>query len=68
MIFIAYVKGRDLIIGGVKNTYDLGLLGHSDADVLTHAIIEAIIGALGLKDIGTHIFLITILNIKVLTL
>lgn len=48
------VNGRDLIIGGVKIPYDKGLLGHSDADVLSHAIIEAIIGAMGLKDIGTH--------------
>ncbi|MDY6063039.1 MAG: 2-C-methyl-D-erythritol 2,4-cyclodiphosphate synthase [Erysipelotrichaceae bacterium] len=48
------VPNRDLIIGGVKIPYELGLLGHSDADVLTHAIIESIIGALGLKDIGTH--------------
>lgn len=48
------VKGRDLIIGGVKIDYELGLLGHSDADVLLHAIIESIIGALGLKDIGSH--------------
>lgn len=48
------VEGRDLIIGGVKIPYEFGLLGHSDADVLLHAIIEAIIGAMGLKDIGTH--------------
>lgn len=48
------VDGRDLIIGGVKIDYEKGLLGHSDADVLCHAIIEAIIGAMGLKDIGTH--------------
>lgn len=48
------VEGRDLIIGGVNIPYEKGLLGHSDADVLTHAIIEAIIGAMGLKDIGTH--------------
>ena len=48
------VEGRDLIIGGVKIDYEKGLLGHSDADVLLHAIIEAIIGAMGLKDIGTH--------------
>lgn len=48
------VEGRDLIIGGVKIPYEKGLLGHSDADVLLHAIIEAIIGAMGLKDIGTH--------------
>jgi len=48
------VEGRDLVIGGVKIPYEKGLLGHSDADVLLHAIIEAIIGAMGLKDIGTH--------------
>ena len=48
------VEGRDLIIGGVKIPYGKGLLGHSDADVLVHAIIEALIGAMGLKDIGTH--------------
>ncbi|MBR0462065.1 MAG: 2-C-methyl-D-erythritol 2,4-cyclodiphosphate synthase [Erysipelotrichaceae bacterium] len=48
------VEGRDLIIGGVKIPFEKGLLGHSDADVLTHAIIEALIGAMGLKDIGTH--------------
>ena len=48
------VEGRELIIGGVKIEHEKGLLGHSDADVLLHAIIEAIIGAMGLKDIGTH--------------
>ena len=48
------VSGRDLILGGVKLDYPLGLLGHSDADCLTHAITESIIGALGLGDIGTH--------------
>ena len=48
------VQGRDLIIGGVKIPFEKGLLGHSDADVLLHAIIESIIGAMGLKDIGTH--------------
>lgn len=48
------VEGRDLIIGGVKIDYDLGLLGHSDADVLLHAICDAILGALGLGDIGKH--------------
>ena len=41
------VEDRDLIIGGVKIDYDRGLLGHSDADVLTHALIDAIFGALG---------------------
>ena len=48
------VEGRDLILGGEKIDHHLGLLGHSDADVLCHAIIEAIFGALALKDIGTH--------------
>ena len=48
------VKGRDLYIGGVKIPFEKGLLGHSDADVLLHAIIESLIGAMGLKDIGTH--------------
>lgn len=47
------VQGRDLIIGGVKITHELGLLGHSDADVLVHAIIDALLGALALSDIGT---------------
>ena len=45
--------GRDLIIGGVKITHEKGLLGHSDADVLIHAIIDAMLGALALADIGT---------------
>ena len=48
------VPGKKLILGGVTIESDLGLLGHSDADVLLHAIIEAIIGAMGLGDIGTH--------------
>jgi 2-C-methyl-D-erythritol 2,4-cyclodiphosphate synthase len=48
------VRGRPLILGGVKIPFDLGLEGHSDADVLIHAIIDAIIGALGIGDIGTH--------------
>ena len=47
------VEGRELIIGGVKITHEKGLLGHSDADVLVHAIIDAILGALALDDIGT---------------
>lgn len=46
-------EGRDLIIGGVKITHEKGLLGHSDADVLVHAIIDALLGAAGLDDIGT---------------
>ena len=48
------VEGRSLIIGGVKISHDLGLMGHSDADVLTHAIIDAILGALAREDIGRH--------------
>lgn len=48
------VKERDLILGGVTIPSDLGLLGHSDADALLHAIIEAIIGAMGEGDIGKH--------------
>lgn len=47
------VQDRDLIIGGVKITHEMGLLGHSDADVLVHAIIDALLGATGLADIGT---------------
>ena len=47
------VEGRDLTIGGVKITHEKGLLGHSDADVLIHAIIDAMLGALCLDDIGT---------------
>lgn len=46
-------KGRHLIIGGVKIPFEKGLLGHSDADVLIHAIIDALLGALALPDIGT---------------
>lgn len=48
------VEGRDLILGGVKIEYDLGLLGHSDADVLLHAVSDALLGAAGLGDIGKH--------------
>lgn len=48
------VADRDLIIGGVKIEYDKGLLGHSDADVLLHAICDALLGAAGLGDIGKH--------------
>lgn len=47
------VKDRDLIIGGIKIPYEKGLLGHSDADVLIHAIIDALLGAANLADIGT---------------
>ena len=48
------VAGRDLILGGVKIDYHLGLLGHSDADVLLHAVMDALLGAAGLRDIGYH--------------
>ena len=48
------IEGRDLILAGVKIPYDKGLLGHSDADVLTHAIMDALLGALSLGDIGKH--------------
>ena len=48
------VEGRALILGGVKIPYEKGLLGHSDADVLIHAIIDSLLGAMGEKDIGTH--------------
>lgn len=48
------VENRRLIIGGVEIEYEKGLLGHSDADVLIHAIIDALFGALNLGDIGTH--------------
>eukprot|EP01047_Picozoa_sp_COSAG01_P023612 COSAG01_NODE_1433_length_10317_cov_590.337366_15_plen_163_part_00 len=50
----ALVEGRDLIIGGVKLPFEKGLLGHSDADVLSHAISDALLGALALGDIGQH--------------
>lgn len=48
------VTGRDLILGGMHIPFDKGLSGHSDADVLTHAVIDSLFGAAGLKDIGTH--------------
>jgi 2-C-methyl-D-erythritol 2,4-cyclodiphosphate synthase len=48
------VSGRPLVLGGVNIPYELGLLGHSDADVLLHAVMDAILGALGLSDIGKH--------------
>ncbi|MBR1703486.1 MAG: 2-C-methyl-D-erythritol 2,4-cyclodiphosphate synthase [Lachnospiraceae bacterium] len=48
------VEGRDLIIGGVKIPYEKGLLGHSDADVLLHAITDALFGAAAMGDIGKH--------------
>lgn len=48
------VEGRKLIIGGVEIEYEKGLLGHSDADVLTHAVMDSILGAMALGDIGKH--------------
>ena len=50
----ALVPGRKLILGGVEIPYNMGLLGHSDADVLLHAITDAVLGAAGLGDIGQH--------------
>lgn len=47
-------EGRELILGGVKIPYEKGLLGHSDADVLTHAVMDALLGAAALGDIGEH--------------
>jgi 2-C-methyl-D-erythritol 2,4-cyclodiphosphate synthase len=48
------IEGRDLFLGGVQVSYPMGLQGHSDADVLLHAIMDAILGAAGLGDIGEH--------------
>jgi len=48
------VEGRKLILGGVEIPWEKGLLGHSDADVLTHAVMDALLGAAGLGDIGRH--------------
>ena len=48
------VKGRDLWMGGIKLEHEMGLLGHSDADVLIHAICDAILGAANMRDIGYH--------------
>ena len=48
------IEGRKLILGGVELEYNKGLLGHSDADALAHSIIDALLGALALGDIGTH--------------
>ncbi|MDR0261286.1 MAG: 2-C-methyl-D-erythritol 2,4-cyclodiphosphate synthase [Comamonas sp.] len=50
----ALVPGRDLILGGIKVPHTTGLLGHSDADVLLHAITDALVGAAGMGDIGSH--------------
>jgi 2-C-methyl-D-erythritol 2,4-cyclodiphosphate synthase len=52
--FHRLVEGRELILGGVKIPHEKGLLGHSDADVLVHAICDALLGACGLGDIGVH--------------
>lgn len=49
-----FANGRKLVIGGVEIEYEMGLLGHSDADVLLHAICDALLGAAGLGDIGKH--------------
>ena len=48
------VEGRDLILGGIKIEHDKGLLGHSDADVLLHAVCDALLGAASMRDIGYH--------------
>lgn len=48
------VEGRDLILGGIKIEHDKGLLGHSDADVLLHAVCDALLGAANMRDIGYH--------------
>lgn len=48
------VEGRDLILGGIKIPHTMGLLGHSDADVLIHAICDALLGAANMRDIGYH--------------
>ena len=50
----AFAEGRRLVLGGVEIAHDRGLAGHSDADVLTHAVIDAVLGACGLDDIGHH--------------
>lgn len=52
--FHAFEEGRELVLGGVLIPYDRGLSGHSDADALTHAVADALLGAAGLKDIGTY--------------
>jgi 2-C-methyl-D-erythritol 2,4-cyclodiphosphate synthase len=50
----AFTRGRPLILGGIDIPHEEGLVGHSDADVLTHAVIDALLGAAGLGDIGQH--------------
>ncbi len=52
--FHRFAKGRPLVLGGVRIEHSRGLVGHSDADVLTHAICDGLLGAAGLGDIGTH--------------
>jgi 2-C-methyl-D-erythritol 2,4-cyclodiphosphate synthase len=52
--FHPFEEGRELFLGGIKMPYPRGLLGHSDADVIVHAVIDALLGAVGLGDIGTH--------------
>lgn len=49
-----FAAGRRLVLGGVEIEHDAGLAGHSDADVITHAVIDALLGAAGLGDLGTH--------------
>src|SRR4029434_8451060 len=48
------MEGRKLVLGGVEIPYEKGLLGHSDSDVLTHAVCDALLGAAGVGEIGTH--------------
>jgi 2-C-methyl-D-erythritol 2,4-cyclodiphosphate synthase len=50
----AFAEGRRLVLGGVEIDHEQGLAGHSDADVVTHAVIDAVLGAAGLGDLGTH--------------
>ncbi len=52
--FHAFGEGQELVLGGVLIPYDRGLVGHSDADALSHAVADALLGAAGLKDIGTY--------------